>query len=248
MFDLAFVRGCRVILDVELAAMFAVPTKRLNEQVKRNASRFSDWAFQLTDAELADLRSQSATSSLGWGGRRSRPWVFTEHGVVMAATVLNSDTAVLAVRLVVDAFVSARLRGFGPPSALAATPGLVSPNGLGSRLQRALDALLDTVVDQRREITVREEAQALIASSIQHLKDRLSRAGLENEEVAARAAKLLAEAEATKAVAAKTSAEAGEIELRTLARKLRLIIEAERAMAQDDLGDFLRVLEDLGRP
>lgn len=76
----------------------------------------------------------------------------------------------------------------------------------------------------------------------------MSRAGLENEEVAARAAKLLAEAEATKAVAAKTSAEAGEIELRTLARKLRLIIEAERAMAQDDLQDFLRVLEDLGRP
>jgi hypothetical protein len=108
--------------------------------------------------------------------------------------------------------------------------------------------LLDSVVDQTRQTTVREEAQEVLARSIQHLKDRLSRPGLENEEIAARAANLIAQAEAHKAVAAKTHAEAQEIELRTLARKLRLVIEAERALASDDLQAFLAVLEDLGRP
>lgn len=115
------------------------------------------------------------------------------------------------------------------------------------RLQLALERLLDSVVDARSQSTVREQAQALLAQSIQHLKDRLGRQGVENEEIAARAVKLLAEAEVSKASAAKTQAEAGEIELRLLARKLRLVIEAERAMAAGDAGGFLAVLEDLGR-
>jgi ORF6N domain len=74
-------RGERVVLDQDVARLFAVPTKRLNEQVARNADKFGDdFAFRLTPEEFNDLRSQKATSSLEWGGVRYPPRVFTEHG------------------------------------------------------------------------------------------------------------------------------------------------------------------------
>lgn len=231
------IRGQRIALDTDLARLFGVQTFRLNEQLKRNLDRFSGYAFQLTADEFAALTSQIAISKTGRGGRRTAPWAFTEHGVVMVATILNSEPAIHAMRLVVETFVAARHAGGALPAS----------SGLGPRLQRTLERLLDTVVDHRAQSTVREEAQELIAQSIQHLKDRLGRPGLENEELAARAAKLLAEAELAKASAAKSQAEASEIELRLLARRLRLVIEAERAFAVGQTDAFLGVLEDLGR-
>jgi ORF6N domain-containing protein len=231
------VRGQRVVLDADLAKLFGVETKRLNEQVRRNLDRFAGWAFQVTEAENDCLRSQTATSNTGRGGARYLPWAFTEHGVVMAATILNSEAALMAMRLVVETFVSVRRSGAVLPA----------PAGLGPRLQGILERLLDTVVDHRAQTTVREEAQALIAEAIQHLKDRLSRPGLENAELAARATKLLAEAELAKANAAKSQAEAGEIEFRLLVQRLRLAIEAERTLAAGQTEAFLGALEDLGR-
>jgi ORF6N domain-containing protein len=88
-----------------------VPTMRLNEQVRRNTKRFpEDFSFVLTQQEFAILKSQTAISSLGWGGRRTPPRAFTEHGAVMAASVLNTPIAVQASIEVVRAFV--RLRQF----------------------------------------------------------------------------------------------------------------------------------------
>ena len=85
------IRGQRVILDQDLARLYGVSTKRLNEQVKRNRDRFpKDFMFQLEFQEVASLRSQIATSNAPKGGRRYRPYVFTEHGALMAATILNS--------------------------------------------------------------------------------------------------------------------------------------------------------------
>ena len=84
-----------VILDVDIAELYGVTVKRLNEQVKRNQERFpSDFMFQLTERENAALRSQIATSKKTRGGRRYTPYAFTEHGAIMAATVLNSKRAV----------------------------------------------------------------------------------------------------------------------------------------------------------
>jgi len=101
-------RGQRVILDADLATLYEVPTKRLNEQVKRNAVRFpSEFAFKLSKEEFAALRSQIATSS-SHGGRRYLPYVFTEHGVLMAANVLNSPRAVAVSVALVKAFVRLR--------------------------------------------------------------------------------------------------------------------------------------------
>ncbi len=103
------VRGLRVMLDSDLAKIYGVSTMRLNEQFKRNSGRFpSDFAFQLTQQEFADLISQIAISKKGRGGRRKLPWVFTEHGALMLASVLNSPIAVESSVRVVRAFVLMR--------------------------------------------------------------------------------------------------------------------------------------------
>lgn len=111
------VRGQRILLDADLAALYGVPTFRLNEAVKRNAERFpADFRFQLTPEEYARLRSQIAISNVanaaatrpGRGGRRTCPWAFTEHGALMAGNVLNSSRAIRTSLYVVRAFVRLR--------------------------------------------------------------------------------------------------------------------------------------------
>ena len=102
-------RRQKVILDRDLAELYRVPVKRLNEQVKRNQARFpSDFLFQLNRREYESLRSQFATSNARRGGRRYLPHAFTEHGAIMAATVLNSKRAVEISVFVVRAFVRLR--------------------------------------------------------------------------------------------------------------------------------------------
>lgn len=102
-------RGHKVLLDADLAALYGVTTKRLNEQVRRNRSRFpEDFMFQLTSEEVASLRSQFATSNKGRGGRRYAPLAFTEQGVAMLSTVLNSERAIQVNIEIMRAFVRLR--------------------------------------------------------------------------------------------------------------------------------------------
>ncbi len=120
-------RGHRVMLDADLARLYGVTTTRFNEAFKRNRERFpEDFAFQLTDTEFANLRSQFAISSLqgadpkanvsnrsqfvtgSHGGRRYLPWAFTEHGALMAANILRSERAVHMSVFVIRAFVRMR--------------------------------------------------------------------------------------------------------------------------------------------
>jgi len=87
------IRDQKVMIDEDLAELYQVETKRLNEQVKRNRVRFpKDFMFQLSEEEFLDLKSHFATSR--WGGRRTLPYVFTEHGVLMLSSVLNNPTAI----------------------------------------------------------------------------------------------------------------------------------------------------------
>lgn len=110
------VRGLRVMLDSDLAQLYGVPTKALNQAVQRNPDRFPpDFAFQLVTQEVADLRSQTVTSNASRGGRRYQPWVFTEQGVAMLSSVLRSPTAVRVNIEIMRAFVRIRR--------LLATPG-----------------------------------------------------------------------------------------------------------------------------
>ena len=101
------IRGQQVMLDADLADIYQVETKRLNEAVKRNIDRFPpEFMFQLTKEEYNNLKSQFATSS--WGGRRKLPFAFTEHGVIMLSSVLNSKIATQINIAVVRAFIEMR--------------------------------------------------------------------------------------------------------------------------------------------
>lgn len=126
------------MLDSDLADLYGVETKRLNEQVQRNAERFpDDFAFQLTQQEVMDLRSQIATSNVGRGGRRYLPFAFTEHGIAMLSGVLNSPLAIQMNLQIIRTFV--RLRR------LLSTPG---------ELVTQLQQLAETVQLHDRQIKV----------------------------------------------------------------------------------------------
>jgi hypothetical protein len=106
---IVFLRERRVILDADLAELYGVPVRQLNQQIKRNRERFpQDFILQVTAKEYKILRSQFVISSLTHGGRRYLPQAFTEHGAIMAATVLNSERAVQMSVFVVRAFVHLR--------------------------------------------------------------------------------------------------------------------------------------------
>ncbi|MCY2994390.1 MAG: ORF6N domain-containing protein [Planctomycetota bacterium] len=104
------IRGQKVMLDADLAALYGVTTKQLLQAVRRNRERFPvDFAFVLTGKEFAILRSQVVTSSSSWGGRRTPPWVFTQEGVAMLSSILRSERAIAVNIEIMRAFV--RLRG-----------------------------------------------------------------------------------------------------------------------------------------
>jgi hypothetical protein len=143
-------RGQRVILDSDLAAIYGVSTGRFNEAVKRNIERFpDDFMLRLSAAEYAALISQNATSKPGRGGRRKLPWAFTEHGAIQAANVLNSPRAVAMGIYVVRAFVHLREL-------------LASNKDLARRLDQ-LEARLD------KKLATHDEAIAAILSAIRQL-------------------------------------------------------------------------------
>src|ERR1700680_2541117 len=143
-------RGVRVILDSELAELYGVKIKPMNEQVKRNAARFpTNFMFQVSPRENTNLRSQFATSRSGHGGRRHLPYAFTEHGAIMAATVLSTKRAIEMSVVVVRAFV--RLRD------MLATNGKVA--GKLAELERRLkghDAEIQAIIEAINELMVPE--------------------------------------------------------------------------------------------
>jgi ORF6N domain len=144
-------RGHKVLLDAELAALYGVSTKRLNEQVKRNAERFpDDFLFRLTPAEVEALnRSQNATGSQKHRDPRFAPYAFKEHGAIMASMVLNSPHAVEMSVYVVRAFVQLR--------------ELLSSNRELARRFAQLETRLD------KKLTEHDQAIAAILSAIREL-------------------------------------------------------------------------------
>ena len=142
------IRGRRVMIDADLAVLYGVETRVLLQAVRRNPERFpADFMISLTAQEVARLRSQSVISKpQGRGGRRYAPWAFTEHGAIMAATVLNSARAVQASVYVVRAFVRMR-------------DALVTHKALGKRLdelERNLgthDRAIGQIMEAIRQLT-----------------------------------------------------------------------------------------------
>ena len=154
------IRGQKVIIDADLAMLYGVPTKRFNEQVRRNLARFpADFMFQLTEEEWVALRSHFATSNekpAGRGGRRYLPFVFTEHGAIMAATILNSPRATEVSVYVVRAFVALR-------ELLAGNKELAAKlSELESRIERKLethDQAIAGLINAMRELMRPPEPQ-----------------------------------------------------------------------------------------
>lgn len=145
---IVLIRGNRVILDADLAELYSVEVKRLNEQVKRNARRFpDDFVMQLTAEETADLRSQNVISKSGRGGSRYLPYAFTEHGAIMAASVLNSERAVEMSIFVVRAFVRMR-------EALAANQEVMSKLAEFEQRVEGHDANIQELIEAIRELMV----------------------------------------------------------------------------------------------
>jgi ORF6N domain len=143
---IVFIRGVRVILDTDLAELYGVTAKRLNEQVKRNARRFpDDFVFQLSAEELANLRSQIVTSSAGHGGRRYLPYAFSEHGAIMAASILNSERADEMSLFVVRAFIRMR-------EALAANQQIIAKLSEIERRVEGHDSDIQDLIEAIREL------------------------------------------------------------------------------------------------
>jgi len=142
------IRGYKVMLDADLAALYGVTTKRLNEQVRRNIARFpNDFMFQLTREEVESLRSQFATSNKGRGGRRYAPLAFTEQGIAMLSSVLNSRRAIQVNIEIMRAFV--RLRQI-----LASNAQLARKM---DALEKKYDAQFKVVFDAIRELMIPPE-------------------------------------------------------------------------------------------
>ena len=140
------VRGEKVILDADLAQLYGVTTGRLNEAVARNNDRFpSDFSFQLTTSEWSVLKSQIAIAKSGAGGRQNRPWVFTEHGALMAANVLKSERAIQMSVFLVRAFI--RMRNL-----LSDTTSLAAKlNKLETEVTSRLDSHEKAIVELMRQ-------------------------------------------------------------------------------------------------
>lgn len=140
------IRDRRVILDSDLAELYGVEVRALNQQVKRNAGRFpDDFVMQLTPDELANLRSQNVISKSGRGGSRYLPYAFTEHGAIMAASVLNSKRAVEMSIFVVRAFVRMR-------EALASNQQILTKLTELERQVEGHDASIQELVEAIREL------------------------------------------------------------------------------------------------
>jgi hypothetical protein len=144
-------RGQRVILDRDLAELYGVEVRQLNQQAKRNAKRFPPaFRFQLSPHEQKILRSQNVISSEGHGGARYLPYVFTEHGAIMAATVLNSERAIEMSVFVVLAFVRMR-------RAIAGNRNVLTKLAELERRLEGQDAEIHTLMEAIRELMAPEE-------------------------------------------------------------------------------------------
>ena len=219
--------------------------------------------FQLTKLEFNDLKSQFATSSSTWGGRRSPPYAFSEYGVLQIANLINSDLANSVSVFVIRAFVEMRetivtqQKVLNEKNAIIKSNRKLLPipetreskniekflNGIGPKLQKAMDYVLDTVIDSQSGTTIRDEAHDILKESINNLKEQLKQKGLQNEEIPARINKLLAEAEKERATARKSRAESEQLEFVNLVRKLRLVLEAQKIMlfVDDDHEEIKRI-------
>lgn len=257
------IRGQGVILAADVARIYGVTTKRVNERTKRHPGKFPpDFMFQLTKAEFDELRSQSATSKVGRGGTQYLPYAFTEHGVLQIANLINTDLADSVSVFVIRAFVDMRRTIVAQQKTLISIKTDESKisqttffhKELLPKLQTTISRMLDTVIDTENGTTVKDEALDILKESIGYLKEQLKQKGLQNEEITARVTKLLAEAENQRAAARKTRAESEQFDFLNTIQKLRLVLETqlvlitgENSIDTRQLAGLIEILKDVAK-
>lgn len=251
-FAIVDVRGVRVVIDRDVARLLGTEVRKLNQQVARSKERFSDeFAFKITWEELDKLRSQNVIFGDEWAKAKYPPTAFTEYGVVMAATVIKSSKALEATKLVVRTFVDMR-RAAWEKEALKANgsqPSLSldapARQGLATKLNIALGHVLDAIVDPEDGTTVRDEAKTIAAEGLRSLKEYLKKAGINNEKTLAEVRRLMAEAENIEVEAVRKRTENQHRQLALLAKKLRLVIQAQHDAETGSIEGLMSVLSDL---
>lgn len=254
------VRGIEVILDSDLATALGISTKRLNERVRRNADLVDErHCFHLTDAEFAALRSQIATSKPSRGGRQYAPRVFTARGVARVPAFINTAEAQRATDLIIDTFliVQQQIAG-GKHSIEIAQPSryhlpddiAAQALALRKRLLKALDGLLDTVIDIRSKQTIPEAAKDLTAGFLEHARERLREKGLENLKLEAETRLVLAEAEKVAAAVRRSDAEVEGLHLDNLTKRISIVRELIALQRELEPNQVVQLLEgfETGRP
>jgi hypothetical protein len=253
------VRGQQVVLDSAVAEGFSTDTKRVNEAVRRNPDKFGDaHVFVLSPEEFAALRSQIATSASTRGGSRYPPHVFTAKGVARLATILNTPAALHATDLIIDTFLEVQRQiavGDGKiaihePSRLRPTEREGLANRIREKLTRAVDALLDTVIDVQSNMDVRAVSKELASGALEHVRQRLRQKGLENTKLEAEAVLVMTQAEKLVAEIRKTNAEAEGIEIDNITKRIAAVREVMVLYRETEPSELVQILTDMeqGRP
>jgi hypothetical protein len=229
------IRDMRVMLDEDVAEAFGKETKRVNEAVTNNPAKFSEaHSFVLSTREFEVLRSISSTSNTGRGGRRYPPRAFTLKGVARLATVMDTDEALRATDMIIDTWVmvyeqieaGSELIRIPQPSRYKSSPELrQSIITFRERLIKALNQLLDKVVDVQTRETVSEAAQNFLSQGLQNVRERLRREGLENAKLEADTTLVLAQAEKTLAEAKLTQEDINDRKLERLRKSIQTVRE-----------------------
>jgi hypothetical protein len=243
------VRDTLVILDIHLAVFYETTTSAVNQYRKRNEQRFtSDYAFQLTEDQWNYLKSQNVISSGDHGGRRYRPWVYTEHGVAMMSMGMKGDKAAELSKIIIDTFVSFR-RGTLPPERVISGPGAVQRRrSFQEKIYRKMEQLLDAELPLSPGRTLREELGSIATSALDNIKEILKSPGKQNEKVSAEITKILAEAEKLYAETRKINEEADAIALQNQRRRMQLLRELRTMAMQLERDNWLEVLDHTFNP
>jgi hypothetical protein len=235
------INGVRVILDADLAGFYDTTTAAVNQYRARNEDRFTpDYAFQLTENEWEDLRSQDVISS-SHGGRRFRPWAYTEHGVAMMSMGMKSETAIRLSKVIISTFVEFR-RG-----TLTKDKVISGPNAL--RHRRALAEQIYATMTQLMKLPVTSEetlgdALGKIATrAMGSVKALLDAPGLKNDKLSAETARILAEAEKVYAETRRIHEETNSIALKNKREALALLRDLRDMASQLERDDWVEVMD-----
>lgn len=235
------VRGQKVILDADVAEFFGRSTGAVNQQRSRNKDRFpSDFAFQLTVEEWENLKSQFVISR-SHGGRRTRPWAYTEHGFAMLATRLRGERAAQISKIIIDTFVSFRQRRLPEERVLTgpAAPDqrLAMRRAIYNQMQSLLSMELPTGESAASEL------RSVTASAIDRVKAMLDRPVKNNERLMAEIQKLQAETEQICAQTRKTDAESANLWADFYQKRLNMLAQLRDMAVQLERDELVDVLD-----